>query len=365
MDTIRIHDSLASAKPAWDALAALPTAHAFQNFRWLSLWLETIGRDLQAEPCVAEVSDEAGPAMLLPLCLTRRGRATHLEFMGSPVCDYNAPLVRPDLTGPDVPDALTGGFRPLWRRILAALPRHDMVFLRKLPALLADGSPNPMLGLPTWPHAFSAYAVTLGLPWREFRMSRFSGSHRRKLNNQRNRLGRTGRLEFTAPDEPDAARDLARLTLDIKGRWLEDKGLENVFARPSRREFHLRAASELPDLVRTAALSLDGTPISTHYGLVGPDRMYGLILALRPGPWLKASPSVLLLEDMTRWCIEQGLSVFDLSIGGLELKSGWADQVRPMVRHVAARTLRGAPTWAGTALKGLVLKSRSAADKKN
>ncbi len=360
MNTIRIHDSPASAKPAWDALAALPTAHAFQAYGWLSLWLETLGRDLEARPCVVEVSDDAGPAMVLPLCLARRGRVTHLEFMGSPVCDYNAPLVRPDAAA-----GIASTFRSLWRRILRALPRHDLVFLRKLPALLADGSPNPMLALPTWPHAFSAYAVTLDLPWDQFRMTRLSGSQRRKLNNQRNRLRKTGSLEFVSPRDPDAARNITIETLEIKGRWLETRGLENVFARQSRREFHLRAASELTDLVRTAALTLEGTPISTHFGLVGSDRLYGMILALRPGPWLKASPSVLLIEDLTRWCIEQGLSVYDMSIGGPELKTGWADQVRPMFRHVCARTLRGAPIWAKTAFKGLALKGRRTPGTKN
>ena len=88
-------------------------------------------------------------------------------------------------------------------------------------------------------------------------------------------------------------------------------------------------------------MTIDGVPIAAHLGLVQRGRFYYLMLGWEAGEWRAFATGRLMLDAMLRWTCEQGLSVFDFTVGDEPYKQDWVDTDLPLYRYEAATSARG------------------------
>ena len=121
---------------------------------------------------------------------------------------------------------------------------------------------------------------------------------------------------------------------------------------------------ETADTVHLAALWLDDQVLATHWGLVWEDRFYYMLPTYSDGPLGRFSPGVHLLHALMEWCIDNGIAVFDFTIGNEPYKAHWCDQSMPMAESVIALTALGvvdsAASQARTWLKHRIKESDAA-----
>ena len=134
----------------------------FQSYEWVSAWQRNIGTRSGTIPAVVVGYDNAGALLFIaPLAVEARGFVRELTWLGSDLCDYNAPLLAPDFSRKI--DAAR--FVSMWREIAARLqkdPRttYDVVRFSKMPEKLG-GQANPFLALGVGTHPSGAYLTHL------------------------------------------------------------------------------------------------------------------------------------------------------------------------------------------------------------
>jgi CelD/BcsL family acetyltransferase involved in cellulose biosynthesis len=121
----------------WSALEAAGVATAFQSRVFVEPLIRRLVPAFGCRGFVVEVSDRSGPILAAAFTQRRRRGATIVELADCGLSDYAAPIFRPR----------GGGFDPsriaaVERAVLAALPPHDALFLRKMPERIG-GHANP------------------------------------------------------------------------------------------------------------------------------------------------------------------------------------------------------------------------------
>jgi CelD/BcsL family acetyltransferase involved in cellulose biosynthesis len=320
--SLRLVTSLDEAKPAWRAAERGLVHTAFQTFDWLSTWVETLGREVAVRPLVVLVEEGGRPLMVIPFGLTRRRGVATIAFLGGEVTDYHAPMVAADWQqrlGP-------AGFAPLWARILAALPRADLLRLGQMPQDIL-GVPNPFATLPGSRPSDVALSRRLPASVEEFRRglrSNLAADNRRK----RRRLAEIGAVEHAVARTPgEMAEAVAAMAERKSRRFLETTG-NDPFARPAFRAFYERMSQRAPGdgQVQASVLRVGGEVVAAHWGMVHRGRFYYVMIGWSAGDWFRYSVGRILIDELIAAAIEQGLEVFDLTIGDEAYKSDWADE---------------------------------------
>lgn len=362
-----IHEGLSSAREAWADALAHGVAYGFQAFEWADAWQRTIGQAEGVRALVAELRDAGGrTVMLWPLAIHREGRLRVLRFLGGVVTDYNAPIMDPMF----VQQFAAGAIDRLWDAVLRALPRVDLVWLRRMPALI-EGVVNPMTQLAQSRHTENAYAATLPDTAEAFKASR-SPKHFADARRQLRRLNEIAPVVMVERALGDQAKELtAVMAVQKSRRWHESNG-RDLFAEPGYLDFYQSLAAGPLAWSDTAVcgLQVGQTTVATHWGIIFRGRHYWLMPGYEAGEWGKFSSGRLLMQHMIDWSIAQGLTVFDLTVGDEDYKKAWADHTLDLHEWVSPRTPAGwvpvlkrrARDWARTqpALVKLVRRLRRA-----
>ncbi|GAB6841081.1 CelD/BcsL family acetyltransferase involved in cellulose biosynthesis [Methylorubrum rhodinum] len=338
--TIRVHASLR------DAEADLETpglaGYAFGRHAWLRAWHDTLG--VGVAPAIVVVAD-VRVRMVIPLGIRRSRGLRVLEFLGGSVTDYNAPLADPAFAG----NLDAASVRTLWTRIAAVLPPHDTVRLLRMPASLdpPEGAgtgrvPNPLVHLPGAMAAGVARSVALPDSYAALvgsMRSQFVGDTRRRWR----RLAEVGSSDFAVAADAAAMRDLLVGLKRMKSRrWLET-GDRDWFADPAFAGFYdAMGRMTLPEgRIHGCALSVAGTVVAAHLGLVYRGRFYVLLLGWESGDWQRFSTGRLMIDAMMKAAIDEDHQVFDFTVGDEAYKREWADTELPLFRCEGAVTMRG------------------------
>lgn len=335
---LSVHHDLAAVQARWQHALTYCVAYGFQAFEWAAAWQRTIGEAEGVRAVIAELQDAQGrTVMLWPLAIHHEGRLRVLRFLGGVVTDYNAPIIDPAFTAQLGPGAID----IIWRAVLKALPKVDLVWLRRMPATI-DAVVNPMTQLDGSRHTENAYAASLPDTPEAFRASR-SPKHYADARRQLRRLGEIAPVEMVERADGDEAHALTAVMARQKSRrWHESKG-RDLFAEPGYLDFYQSLASgpqAWPD-VAVCALKVGPDAIATHWGMIYRGRYYWLMPGYEAGEWGKYSSGRLLMQHMIDWSIAQGLTVFDLTVGDEEYKKAWADHSLDLHEWVAPQTLAG------------------------
>jgi CelD/BcsL family acetyltransferase involved in cellulose biosynthesis len=339
--TLELHEDLASLQPEWTAFQSTAACTVFQTFEWLSKWQQHVGNLRGTRPAIVLGRDASGALLfILPLAIERRGPIRQLTWLGSELCDYNAPLIAHDFW------RHVGDFGALWReaqRLLQSNPRlrFDFVDLQKMAETVGDER-NPFLSLPMQRNASSAHVATLGRSWEEYYKAKRSSETRKKERKQLRRLGELGEVRFAdVEDQLEIARTIETL-MQQKSKAFARMGVENLFARPGYRAFWLDVAATLRGVTHVSRLDVGSTIAATSLGLTHRGCYYLVLSSYHDGEVMRFGPGRAHLHELLRHAIEHDIGHFDFTIGDEPYKRDWADVEVLLYDHLQAATLRGA-----------------------
>jgi CelD/BcsL family acetyltransferase involved in cellulose biosynthesis len=339
--TLELREDLASLQPEWTVFQRTAACTVFQTFEWLSKWQQHVGNLRGTRPAIVLGRDAHGVLLfILPLAIETQGPIRRLTWLGSELCDYNAPLIARDFW------RHVGDFAALWReaqRHLQSNPRlrFDFVDLQKMAETLGDER-NPFLSLTTQRNASSAHVATLGRNWEEYYKSKRSSDTRKKERKQLRRLGELGEVRFVdVSDTPEIARTIETL-MQQKSKAFARMGVEDLFARPGYRAFWLDVATTLRGVTHASRLDVGSTIAATSLGLTHRGCYYLVLSSYHDGEVMRFGPGRAHLHELLRHAIEHDIGHFDFTIGDEPYKRDWADVEVRLYDHLQAATLRGA-----------------------
>ncbi len=305
-----VFDSLDTCGPMWRSLQEHAVMTVFQRYEWLNAWYETIGRSEYAKPIVvAGIADES-VKILFPLSLDRQLGAKTVGWLASDWCDYTMPLIAPDfaekLTETDV--------GAMWRTLNGIVGDVDFLQLEKQPLTVGDYA-NPFARYETREFTADAYALKLGDDWERFYAGLRSSKTRRRLREKEKRLQKAGDLQFRQLSDRVEIRDSVSTMLDWKVAQIVAKGMFNPFSGKDTDEFLVRVASMSPRFARFYSLELDGEMLACCFALVDRASFTIFQTAYGLGPHSRHSPGRILINRMMEAAIEEGLEIFDFSLG--------------------------------------------------
>lgn len=342
---LTVHENPADIETSWRAFECHADCTVFQTFDWLATWQRHIGARSDVRPAIVVGRDDAGDILfMLPLATRRAGFTRELVWLGSDLCDYNAPLLAPHFSA-CVP---IRQFRRLWKRVLHHLRdrahlRFDLVRLEKMPAMVGV-QVNPMLALSVTLNPSGSYSTFLTGSWEAFYAAKRSAATRSRDRTKRKRLAEFGSLTLAhAQSDSDILASLDTLVAQ-KSRAFARMGVSNVFARPGHLDFYrgLTTDPQTRAMVHVSRLDCGQQAAAVNLGLTFRGSYYHLQASHDDGELSRFGPGAAHLHDLLRYAIDRGLKVFDFTIGDERYKQDWCDGTRPLYDHMTALTWRGA-----------------------
>jgi CelD/BcsL family acetyltransferase involved in cellulose biosynthesis len=341
---ITVYEDLAAIEQDWRAFEQNADGTVFQTFDWLSTWQRHIGARNGVWPAIVVAYDASGAMLaLLPLTVCKCGLARELVFLGSELCDYNAPLLAPDFSE----RVDRARFLALWAEITTLLqghPRlhHDTVILTKMPEKVgAQGNPMRHLGGTINPSG--AYLTQLTGDWETFYTSKRSSATRRRDRTKRKKMSEMGEIRYVEPAAGDETLRALDTLMAQKARLFAHMGVGNLFAKPGHTDFYRALVSEpaLRPLVHISRFDVGAIPAAVNLGLAYRGCYYHLLASYDDGDLSRFGPGAAHLHDLMHQAIDRGLRIFDFTIGDERYKRDWCDTELTLYDYIVAATWRG------------------------
>jgi CelD/BcsL family acetyltransferase involved in cellulose biosynthesis len=340
---LALHD-LEAIAALWRAFEHAAHHTFFQTFAWLEAWHRHVGALSGTKPAIVTGTHPDGKLLfVLPLAIQNRGLVRELKFLGSDLCDYNAPLLDPEFS-----TFFRGDFTALWSRIttmLRADPRYafDVIDLAKMPDHVGS-QPNPLMALRTEANPSGAYVTRLSGTWDEFYAAKRSSSTRKKERQQLRQLGEFGEIRFVDTLEGDERRRTLDILFEQKARSFARMGVRNIFTRPGYRELFTAFAMDptTRPLVHLSRLEVGSTVAAVSVGFTEGNCYYLVISSYDGGEMARVGPGRVHLHELLRFALRNSFDKFDFTIGDEAYKRDWSDDRLTLYDHTSAVTPSGA-----------------------
>ena len=341
---VQLFTDLAAAERVWRSFEPRADSTVFQSFDWLCEWHNHIDPHANARPVIVVGSDHDGQVLIiLPLAIESGRFMRRLTWLGSDLCDYNAPLLAPDFNQ----RVTVERFRQLWREIVVSIGAQpqfsfDMVDMDGMPEAVG-GQRNPMLALPVLPRTYGAHATSLGGDWDAFYASRRSSVRRSAERRQYRRLADRGEVRFVEVRDRSDIESTMAVLIEQKRASYERMGVEDLFERSGYRDFYRAVAlnANLREVVHLSRLDVGATHAAVGLGLQYKDRFYVVMTSYQNGELARYGPGRAHLRHMLRHAIERKMKTFDFTIGDEAYKSDWCDRETRLFVYREAVTARG------------------------
>ena len=284
------------------------------------------------------------PLFLLPLGVWP-GLVRQLSWLGSDLCDYNAPLLAAGFSD----SAAAGDFPALWGeacKILQQRPhhRHDLIVLDKMPEIL-EAQVNPMLMLGGALNPSGAHFATLSEDWDQFYQAKCSRATRHGDRAKRRRLGQFGEVKLVTPRQPGELSTTLETLFAQKAKAFARMGIPDIFSRAGYREFFIDMAVNpaTRGMVHISRLDVGGIPAAINFGLIFRSTYYHLVAGYDDGEVSRFGPGAAHLRELLRHAIDVGCRRFDFTIGDEPYKARWSDKTLKLYDYTRAVSARG---WA-------------------
>jgi len=342
---IAVYEDLSEIELDWRAFEPHADGTVFQCFDWLATWQRLIGVRNGVRPAIVVGRDGAGTILfLLPLAVRPDGFARELTWLGSELCDYNAPLLAATFSARI--DAQR--FMALWATIAHCLQdnprlRYDFINLEKMPETVG-AQQNPMWYLGGTMTPSGAYLTHLTGDWETFYVAKRSSATRRRDRTKRKRLGELGEVKFVNPENDSETLRTLDTLMAQKARSFAHMGVANLFAKPGHAEFYRMLATDpaTRQLVHVSRLDVGATAAAVNLGLIYRDCYYHLLASYDEGEVSRFGPGAAHLHDLLHYAIDRGLRIFDFTIGDERYKRDWCDTELKLYDYIAPATWRGA-----------------------
>jgi CelD/BcsL family acetyltransferase involved in cellulose biosynthesis len=342
---IDLYEDLAEVERDWRAFEAQADGTVFQCFDWLATWQRHIGARNGVIPAIVVARDGTGAIfLLLPLAVRKAGMVRELTWLGSELCDYNAPLVAANFSARIDP----AGFLALWQKITRCLQAHprlhfDVIDLQKMPETVG-AQPNPMHHLGGTMTPSGAYLTHLAGDWETFYTNKRSSATRRRDRTKRKKLSEYGALAFVTPSTDTEILHTLDTLMAQKVRSFAHMGVANLFAKPGHTEFYRALATDpaTKPLVHVSRLDVGSAAAAVNLALTYRGCYYHLLASYSDCELSRFGPGAAHLHDLLHYAIDNGFNIFDFTIGDERYKRDWCDTELKLYDYVAPATWRGA-----------------------
>ncbi|HEY4345933.1 MAG TPA: GNAT family N-acetyltransferase [Parvibaculum sp.] len=317
---VTVHTNFADAEIAWRAFEADAIGLGFQSFDWLKAWHSQVGGAEGVEPAIVMVSLDGLPVMHAAFGIERRMGLRCLVWLGGKFADYKAPMLAPDFAERVSPMQ----FSLVWQRILSALPAHDFMALENQPDFIGHHV-NPFATLGGERAPDSGYTFALPATYDEF-AQRFRPETRRTDRVKERKLSELGHLEFRIAETNDEARRMTADILDRKATQLRAQGVASIFEDAGYRAAYIALAALPPKrkLLQVAALTLNGEFLSGSIAHIRQGHAT-LMVHTYENHFAKMSPGRLHLLRLIKTSIDEGHTMYDLSVGSAPYKDSFCN----------------------------------------
>lgn len=304
----------------YERLSAGALAGPAQTPVWVKGWTEHVSSDC----VVASLMAGERPALTLALAVTRHGPFRVAGFIGETHANGNFPALDPRYAS----RIDTAGLEQLVKAIAATRPDIDTLALERIAPSL-DGVANPLLALPNRPSPNIALALRLEGGFDRI-VERIGAKRRRKKTRGQIRkfeaAGGYRRYRASTVAEVDA---LAEIFFAEKAERFRKLGVRNVFADPKVQDFFRGLFSDClsltPPPFQLHALEVGGKVRAVTGGCLLADRMTCEFGAIVEDELVNASPGDFLFHENIREACEEGLQLYDFSVGDEFYKRQWCD----------------------------------------
>jgi CelD/BcsL family acetyltransferase involved in cellulose biosynthesis len=340
--TLSVHGDLREVEADWRVFEQRADATVFQTFGWLATLQQHVGAPKGSVPAIVIGRDGRGDILfILPLALEPHGPLRCLTWLGSELCDYNAPLLARDFA--QQVDAAT--FGRLWGEALTRLGadarfRFDWIDLQKMPDTVG-AQHNPLVDLDVALHPSGAYVATLNGDWESWYAGKRSASTRKRERRQLKQLAEHGEIRFVDVTEPADVARTVEILIGQKSHAFARMGVEDLFGRDGYRAFYRAIVSDPATVVHLSRLDVGDVPAATGIGLRFRDSYYLVLSSYDDGPLARFGPGRAHLQELIRHAIERGFGRFDFTVGDEAYKRDWSDIELKLYDYLAAATWRG------------------------
>lgn len=311
--------------------------------------------DAQAiTPTPLAVYEGDEPLMLLPIGESpmrwKRVPIVAVDWLGETFADQQAPIVTPRAAAltPDL-------FAKLWSEVVAALPNGDMMRLRRQPPRIG-GIQNPLAQLNLEPHE-TTYSTELSAAWPEYYESKIGTGRRKKSRRQLRRLAEVGEVEFLILDDPaevDAAIDVM---IEQKRARYHQTERADFFSEASNQDFYRQYTALRPDLAQLSVCKVGSTIAAVDWGVICGSTFHGMMQTFDLDLH-RLSPGRLLMEWVLEWSCNNGIELYDFSIGDEGYKQDWCEIVTPLGQANVPLSAKGRTLVAAGRARDALARSR-------
>lgn len=321
----RLLGSFAEAEPIWRRLEAEVPQFPFQSYDWMEAWQSTVGqaRGVSLSLVLVE-SPEGQPWMLLPLGIQDRPLGRVLSWLGGSMTDYMGPLISRHC--PE--EQLRSGFLPLWRSIASCVGPFTFAHLERQPKRIC-GRSNPFLRLDARENPSQCHHTVLGRDWESYYRSKTSSRTRQTDRKKLRKLEGHGPVEFVILKGRAEMEELLPTFFAQKSRSYQELGVEDLFADPQQRAF-IQKMTRKESSVHFSCLKVGARIAATHWGLLHEGRFYCLLPTYERSDLTVYSPGSLLRTRLMQWCCENGVEIFDFTVGDEPYKERWCEVSQPL-----------------------------------
>lgn len=321
----------------WLRLAALQRgACVFQTPDILECWSRNFATRASSRLVTIVVRAADGRAVLIwPLVVERNALLRIAKAAGSPVGQYDEMLLDPTC------DAAAA-----WKVAKAALMRDVRPDLLLLERVRSDGAMYAAIGAVA-PLASSEAApyADLSSGFDEF-MAGLKPRVKRQQKGRARRFQELGEVRFEVASEPELAEAWLAEAVELKREWLRATGrFSRAFLKTETVACLLACARTLaaptasPRMV-VSRLSLDGRTAAIEAGFCHRGT-YHLYLGAFAADLAKASPGNISTEKLLHWCVENGITRYDMLAPRSQFKSDWQSGEVAVHDFAVPMTLRG------------------------
>lgn len=334
--SVAVTSDIAEVERSWRALEEFGIESPGQSFEFVRAWIACHDIPRKRQVYVTAYAG-ARPVALMALQLNRRGLARVLTFIVGSHVGCNAPLVD---TG-YLASLSAPARKALWRRMLAAAPRVDAVFLSAVP--------EPYLGTHKLFETLGAAAECETLyraefsSWAECDQTMRNRKHRKRDRQHGQKLDGLGEVSYgtAAPHEYD---EVLAAMFRQKAHRFAALGVDDPFEARQTRDFYRRVLSEAPSLTpEIFVLRVDGEIVAVRYALGRGERLFALISSMSEDPGMQTgSPGRQEILRTVQTIFERGYRMLDIGVGASDEKRAWCNRRIAVYNHYLPRTAAGA-----------------------
>lgn len=312
-------------------------SNPFLSFGWCWNWCNHfLGEGSGTELCILTGRRFGRLVMVWPIVRQRVFGMTNLTWLGAPVSQYGDVLAE---KSSDDLELLEMGWDYLRREVSA-----DFISLGRV---RDDGTITPLLkklGVQVTRQDSAPYVDLASADSFDAYAERYSSRHRKKRRRSLRQLEEKGVVNHAFHYDGAEARVLTERIIEMKHRWLKEKGIVSSGLSDQRTTAFFADVAEgvggYSTGCRVIALTCGDELVAGEISFASKDNVSGHIVVFN-SDYDKQSPGLLMTEDNLRLCKEFGYERYDFMGPCEQHKLDWADGVVDMNDYAKASSLRG------------------------